>query len=91
MCDCRDDEDEKAAPLAAAALERLARRARAVERRRPGEAVPEALWPVFFGEASGAIPWHHHARMVACRDIALGMIRLDRTATKDEACFVCSA
>ena len=89
MCDCRDEDGDPDAPPAGVPIDRLVARTRAVERRRPGEPVPEALWPVFFGESSGTIPWRHHARMVACREIALAMVRLARPADDRAACFRC--
>lgn len=91
MCDCRDDEEEDAAALpAGVSAGRLAARTREVERRRGGEAVPEALWAIFFGEASGTIPWRHHERMLSCRTAALGMMRMSPARTKVAACPVCA-
>jgi hypothetical protein len=44
---------------------RTARRARALERAMPGEPVADASWRIALGEASGAISWAEHLRILA--------------------------
>jgi hypothetical protein len=73
MCGYQDDEEDRAVepdvPLAA-----LIERTRAVEACKPGDRVPEALWAIFFGSESGAIPWGHYERMLVSRQTAVALI-----------------
>jgi hypothetical protein len=74
MCDCLEGEDTDDAVELAVPLAELIERTRAVDARKSGDRVPEALWPVFFGLRSGSIPWAHHQRMVASRETALAFL-----------------
>ncbi len=74
MCDCLEGEDTDDAVELTVPLDELMERTRAVDDRKSGERVPEALWPVFFGLRSGSIPWAHHQRMVASRGTALAFL-----------------
>ncbi|MEJ1156893.1 hypothetical protein [Prosthecomicrobium sp. N25] len=77
MCDCAEETDGDEGEAVPVEADVLMARARAVEAGRPGERVPDALWPVFFGLTSGTIPWRHHLRMVDCRRTALGFLALE--------------
>jgi hypothetical protein len=74
MCDCLEGEDTDDAAELAVPLAELMERTRAVDARKSGDRVPDALWPVFFGLRSGSIPWAHHQRMVASRGTALAFL-----------------
>ncbi|HEX2552301.1 MAG TPA: hypothetical protein VHL98_01280 [Microvirga sp.] len=82
MCDCLEGEDDAGAAGPAVPLDALMARTRALEARKPGERVPDRLWPVFFGLASGSIPWPHHQRMLACRQTAFAFLAADRAARR---------
>ncbi len=74
MCDCLEGEDTDDAAELTVLLDELMERTRAVDARKSGDRVPDALWPVFFGLRSGSIPWAHHQRMVASRGTALAFL-----------------
>ncbi len=67
MCDACEDWDARE-PRPALMPADIARRARAMERAMPGEALDDATWRIALGEKSGAIAWAAHLRILeACR------------------------
>jgi hypothetical protein len=89
MCDCAEGDEDVEGGQPAVPLGLLMERTRAVAARAGGEPVPDALWSVFFGLASGSIPWPQHRRMMACRDTALKFLALraaSRNGVEDLRC-----
>ncbi len=74
MCDCLEGEEVSADLASTIPLAILMERTRAAESRMAGDRVSGGLWPVFFGLSSGSIPWPHHQRMVASREMALAFL-----------------
>jgi hypothetical protein len=81
MCDCSGDDEAEPAEIAFP-LPALMDRTRAVEARMAGERVPCDLWPVFFGLASGSLPWRHHARMLESRRLAMAFLAMGTAARR---------
>jgi hypothetical protein len=82
MCDCLEGEESDGAPELTVPLAALMERTQALEARKPGDRVPEALWPIFFGQRSGSIAWPHHQRMLACRTTALALLTASASARR---------
>lgn len=81
MCDCLGDDEAGPAEIAVP-LPALMDRTRAVEARMAGERVPADLWPVFFGLATGSLPWRHHVRMLESRSLAMAFLTVGSAARR---------
>jgi hypothetical protein len=66
----------------------LAARARRIEARWAGEAVPEEAWRIFLGHVSGAIAWPHTQRILSALDEASAspsaLLRCDAVAGPED-------
>lgn len=69
VCDCYDYDDAPGARVAITL--QVIGRMRALESSFPGEPVPAEVWPVFLGEAGGAIAFGHFERLARCRQLVL--------------------
>jgi|GEM_PF-4154999 len=64
MCDACEDWDARD-PRRPVMPAHLAGRARGLERLMPGDPVSDSAWRIALGEASGAISWPDHLRILA--------------------------
>ncbi len=74
MCDACEDWDARE-PREPATPPALAPIARDIERSMPGARVPDAAWRIALGEASGAIAWADHLRILAAFQAAAATAR----------------
>lgn len=73
-CFCEEDMIEADGTVAPITPELVAAM-RMIEADLPGAPVPETAWPVFTGEASGALAWTHLERLSRSREAAALLLR----------------
>jgi hypothetical protein len=64
MCDLCSDGEEAIRHPGDDLSPRIILRMRAFERGLQGEGVPDHVWAIFLGEASGSIAWPHYQRIL---------------------------